>query len=231
MSRTAWIKIIVVILVIVGLVCGWEYLQNSPKFPIETVKVDGDYSQTSDVRLQETIAPFVDGVNFFALSPKALKQSLETLPWVETANIQRDWPSTIEIDLTQKVPVAVWNDKDLMTREGILFSPERKTFPENLPMLYGPAGQEKVVLDIFSRLNKIVASLNLYVESLTVSARHSATFKLSNGLVILVGQDEMFERVSRFCSVYSKVVGENPEKIASIDLRYQNGLAVAYIRK
>jgi cell division protein FtsQ len=214
-------------LVIVGLFCGWEYLQTSPKYPIETVKVDGDYHKTSELKLEETIAPFVDGVNFFALSPRALKQSLEALPWVETANVQRDWPSILEIYLTQKRPVVVWNDKYLMTQEGVLFSPERKTFPEGLPMLYGPEGQEKVVLTIFSRLNEIVASLNLHVESLTVSARHSATFKLSNGLVILVGQEDMFERVSRFCSVYSKVVEENPEKIASIDLRYQNGLAVA----
>jgi cell division protein FtsQ len=230
MSRSTWIKIIIIVLVIISLFCGWQYLQNSTRFPIEIVKINGDYHKTTEIKLEETISPFVDGVNFFALSPRALKRSLEALPWVETANVQRDWPSTIEIYLKQKTPIAVWNVQNLITREGTLFSPEIKTFPEGLPILYGPTGQEKVVLDIFVRLDQIVSSLNLHLESLTVSARHSLKFNLSNGLVVLVGQENMFERVARFCSVYSKIVGDYPEKITSIDLRYQNGLAVAYTK-
>lgn len=42
------------------------------------------------------------------VSPLDLKKRLETLPWIRSAIVQRQWPSTLYIRLTEQYPIALW---------------------------------------------------------------------------------------------------------------------------
>ena len=48
------------------------------------------------------------------------------------------------------------------------------------------------------------------------------------GLQLLFGRDHLVEKVRRFAVVYEKELKEQIDKIERVDLRYANGLAVAW---
>ena len=45
---------------------------------------------------------------------------------------------------------------------------------------------------------------------------------------MLLGRDQVVEKMRRFTAIYQKALEQESEKIARIDLRYANGLAVAW---
>jgi cell division protein FtsQ len=48
------------------------------------------------------------------------------------------------------------------------------------------------------------------------------------GIELLLGRDQLIEKMRRFIVIYDKTLKEQITNIASIDLRYANGLAVSW---
>ena len=222
-------RITLAILVIV--ILGWAYLQltNPLSFPIKTVKVKGNYTHISQATIQNTIKPFVH-VSFFALQASTLQADLEQLPWVAKANVRRVFPATLIITITEKQPIAVWNNTALITAEGKLFSPDKNTYPSAIPFLNGPDDEEKDLLATMQKINILLEPLNLNVRQLTLSSRHSWRLILNDDIQVIIGQRDIWKRMQQLVAVFPKVVGAKAKNVVSIDLRYPNGVAVQWKR-
>ena len=48
------------------------------------------------------------------------------------------------------------------------------------------------------------------------------------GVELLLGRDQIIEKMRRFTAIYQQELVQESDKIARIDLRYANGLAVAW---
>ena len=57
---------------------------------------------------------------------------------------------------------------------------------------------------------------------------HSVELVLSNGLRLVVGRDQIMKKMQRFLAVYRSDLQEKVDSVASIDLRYSNGVAVEW---
>ncbi len=220
-------KITIVFLIVIIFVWIYFTLTNAKNFPIKTVQVKGDYHHVSPIILQNTIKPFVK-VSFFALQATALQNRLQQLPWIASANIRRIFPSTLIITLEERQPVAVWNNNALLTNKGVLFFPEKSTYPKNLPFLNGPDDDEQNLLLTMQQINKMFYPLNLTVQQLTLSQRQSWQLVLSNGIKVTIGLRDIKLRLQQLAAVFPKIIGDHGDKVASIDLRYPNGIAIQW---
>ena len=51
---------------------------------------------------------------------------------------------------------------------------------------------------------------------------------LKNGLEINLGREQFFPRLQRLIDIYSRILADQAERIAVVDLRYVNGFAVRW---
>ncbi len=214
--------------VLLGLVYwAWTVSQNPQLFPIKNVRVQASYQHLSKAMLREKMLPFVQK-SFFNLHLSDLRTSLLQNPWVSKVMIKRVWPSRVDVKITEMKPVAKWNGATLITANGTIFAPPISTQPHNLPNLWGPPDQQQVVWENFDQMAAIIQPLKLHIVSIDYSARHAWSVQLSNGIEVLLGRQDILLRLKRMALVYEKALSSRAMNIKRIDLRYTNGLAVAW---
>ena len=202
------------------------YVAAPQRFPINTVKISASYQHISHKKLESLLANYLDS-SFFTLPVRRLYNDLSSLDWANKVQIERIWPDILKITLIEKIPFATWN-KGMLTEEGEIFNEggELTDFP--LPHLSGPANQEKEVLQVYKKMSKILSIYGLHASDLEWRDNHAWELKLTNGLQLHLGKQDLDTRVTRFCKAYPAVFAERAELLASVDLRYPRGMAVQW---
>jgi len=83
---------------------------RSPLLAVDDVVVSGAV-YTDPVALDAVTATVI-GDSMLTLDSKALEQQLEALPWVRRADVWRDWPRTVRVDVVERRPVATFYGDD-----------------------------------------------------------------------------------------------------------------------
>ncbi len=89
------------------------------------------------------------------LDPHDIRLRLEALPWVETAIVQRIWPSTFKIWLTEKRPMAIVHrdgQAHVLGHDGLRIAPATADMVQSLPNISGD-GAAEVASDLFQALS------------------------------------------------------------------------------
>tara|TARA_B100000989_G_scaffold267455_1_gene221542 strand:+ start:36179 stop:36802 length:624 start_codon:yes stop_codon:yes gene_type:complete len=196
-------------------------------FPINTVKVTGEYPHINRQALQDVVVPDTDH-GFFAMKMNKIKHHVEQLPWVAKADVKRVWPDKLVIHINEKQAAANWNKDSILTNSGEVFTPLKGDTQKNLPKLTGPAGQELEVFREFNTISQQLQPLGLTVTELRLSPRNAWRMKLSNGLEVVIGHSDVNERVTRFVKAYPKVIDGRDDDVVYVDLRYPHGMAVRW---
>lgn len=79
--------------------------ETSPRFAIRDILVDGTHRLDPEILAAE--AGVRSGENLFRLDPALAEARLSTNPWIATVDIRRHFPSRVEIDVTERDPVAL----------------------------------------------------------------------------------------------------------------------------
>ncbi|HAT7936179.1 TPA: cell division protein FtsQ/DivIB [Legionella pneumophila] len=205
---------------------GYLYLADAERFPITTIKVAATYEHITHKELENVLAKYLDA-SFFLLSVKGLQSELNSMSWIDTAYVERVWPDTLKIKLTEKKPVAIWGDA-LMTRDGKLFNQDSVPSDLDIPKLKGPQSQQLEVLQVYEKLSKILSSYGLNASGLYLRDNQSWVLLLNHSVKIYLGKKELEERLLRFCKAYPAVFAEKADQLAGVDLRYPRGMAVQW---
>lgn len=104
-SRRYAMRFIVIIGVVVALLGGWAALYNSPAFSIESVQVNGVEHLTSDEMAQLAAVP--SGSTLLRVDTDTIASRVKQSSWVEDVKIKRVFPSTLEINVTERTVMAV----------------------------------------------------------------------------------------------------------------------------
>ena len=104
-SRRYLMKFIVAIGVIVALVAGWAALYNSPAFSISSVQVNGVEHLTSDEMTQLAAVP--SDTTLLRVDTDTIAARVKQSSWVKDVQINRVFPSTLEINVTERPVLAV----------------------------------------------------------------------------------------------------------------------------
>lgn len=195
--------------------------------PIARVSVQGELSYISQQAVQERIAPFIAS-SFFTVDMTAMRSELESMPWIARAEVRRVWPDQVSIRLEEQLPVARWGNEALLNNQGQAFAPRELTHYENLPLLSGPLRAQQQVMQQYQVLSQMLRPLGFSIAALELREHGSWFISTGQGVDILLGRDHLVEKMRRFSAIYEKVLKEQIANIARIDLRYANGLAVAW---
>ena len=86
----------------------------------------------------------------------------------------------------------------------------------------------KAALELYQRLQRDVAAVDLKIAQLEENALGEWTLTFSNGINLNIGADELDARVQRFIAVYSSELSDRVDQVVSVDARYANGVAVSW---
>ena len=196
-------------------------------FPIEKVQIEGEFRYLSKQSLQTQALPYVRG-GFFTVNLDDVRNAVIELPWVEDVSIRRYWPNELIIRVIEKQAVAYWGDKALVSSRAELFVPEVIDENMQLPRISGPDGQHKNMLEEMARMQSWLQDANFTIAHLKQDTRRSWVIRMESGLELRLGRKNYNERLQRFVNAYEQGLNKEISKIKHVDMRYTNGLAVAW---
>lgn len=215
--------------------------------PVEDVVVIGELNFMDKEKIESIVKSKIDG-GYFTVDLNGIRVSLMQQPWIKNVSLRRQWPATLDVIITEQIPVAYWNDDGYINDSGEVFKPEKISRQLNLPTLNGPEGHHNNVWKFMNVLYQEMALLEFEVVRLDLDERRSwqmVVSKYENSadvtgkapaqkIDVKLGRFETEKRLQRFIRILpSLTVGHvHTDKILTnknikvIDMRYPNGFAV-----
>ena len=209
------------------LALGVRKLQEPQTLPIKKIHALGTFTHINEEMLRQVVAKTVRG-GYFTVNVDEVQQAVQAIPWVAQDSVRRVWPDTLAIDVTEQQTEAEWAKGGLVNPHGVLFFPERNTYPKGLPVFDGPIGAERNLTEAYQMAKAIIEPLQLQIQEIHMDSRRAINLKLSNGIEVVLGREETRTRLERFARVYRKLLVQRANDIARVDMRYSNGLAVGW---
>lgn len=218
-----------VLLVFAGSWYGWQRINNQDAIskPIRYVKVEGAFQYTSKERLKEVLTPEMKR-GFYHADMDNIRHLISHLPLVEKVDVKRVWPDAVHIKITEQTPIVRWGDHALLNKQGDVLIPDNIGEFKNLPIITGPDGQEKKLLEIMKGIYIVLKDKSMQLAEFHVNDRRAWQIKLANGLQMQLGRKAPLENMQRFLKTMDLLGEEQLAMIASVDTRYPNGYAVTW---
>ncbi|MCL6415908.1 FtsQ-type POTRA domain-containing protein [Aestuariirhabdus sp. Z084] len=194
--------------------------------PIERVAVNGRFVHMPTEQVQLAMKPYLQE-RFFTVDLDDVQAELLSLPWVQSASIRRQWPGILDVTVVEQVPVARWRGDALLNSRGHSFVVGDTEGFTSLPHLIGPNGSEQEVMEQYQILSNMIRPLDLSVRQLALSERGSWQL-VTEHFSIMIGRNRVVDKIQRFVAVYDAALKENNRSIKQVDVRYLNGVAVAW---
>lgn len=206
---------------------GADWLLKPATYPVKRVSFGGPFEHVSQQELEKAALANLTG-SFITADLDAAQLQVAALPWVDRAWVSRRWPNAVHIRFSEQEFVARWGDSAWLNNHGTAVVLPQRDGPEDVPHLLGPTGSELQVWQIYQKLQTKLNAAGLSIKQLELTPRRMWKLRLQSGIELVIGRVAMEERVERFIRVYPFLIKKN-RRIRRVDLRYANGLAVAWI--
>mgnify|MGYP003584655194 CR=1 FL=1 len=220
---------------VLGLWAVASWVLRHPGFAIQRIVVEGDLTHNNTVTLRANVSPQLVG-NFFTINLQETREAFEDVPWVRRAQVWREFPGRLRVQLQEHETVALWGPESgssMVNRQGEVFEANvGDVEQEGLPRLNGPDGRSAEVLAMYRRLAPVMGALKLDLDELTLNARGSWRATLDSGATLELGggsDDEVVRRTERFVRTLTQVAahyGRRVDALESADLRHHGGYAL-----
>jgi cell division protein FtsQ len=207
----------VVAVLAVGAWQGYTVLVNRP---VKHIVFHGDVSRLPAAVLDEFAREL--GKRTVGTSLASIRENARRIPWVREATVRRRFPDTIEISFEAYDALARWNDKELVSPRGEVFSAQTDA---PLPTFRGPEGAAATMVSLYPQLVAALAPVGSAIAELHLSARGAWDVALASGLHVVLGREDVLQRARRFAAAWPQVVARGVETKYA-DLRYPNGFAL-----
>lgn len=211
---------------------GIWYLQAAlgelaQRYPIQRITVLGELKHVDRNALEAALRPYMEE-NFFSIELDEVKQTTESMAWIDHATVRKEWPNTLVVSLQERVPVANWGDKQFLSAKGEIFFAEHVQPNPNLPTFIGMADQAALIARHYVQMQAVLKDAGLTINVLEMTDRASMTLKLNGDMSLVVDEKESLEKLQRFTAVYWLFSEEQRQQLLRVDLRYENGLAIKW---
>jgi cell division protein FtsQ len=121
-------------------------------YSAQTIRISGLERRTPEAVLAAIgIEP---GSPLFGFDAEQARNLLQNIDWVEKAAIRLAFPNTLEIEITERQPFAIWQREGryyLIDRTGVAMGADVKNYAGVLPLVTG-AGAQLAAYDLFNQL-------------------------------------------------------------------------------
>lgn len=244
-SKTLPVIFVAVALVYVGLLI--KDLELPTVLPIDDVAVTGDLNFVDRKKIESIVKNNING-GYFTVDLHIMRDELKQLPWIKNISLRRQWPARLDVIITERTPVAYWNNDGYISETGEVFKPEAIDNSLKLPKLNGPAGHHDNVWKFMNELYQEMALLEFEVMRLDLDDRRSWQMKIAgysdsantaeskSSIEVKLGRFETEKRLKRFVRILPSLMIEQTstnktlknKNIKVIDMRYPNGFAVQH---
>lgn len=197
------------------------------KSAITNVVVEGDLRNIDRAQVIAAAKNAITG-GFFNADLPAVHQAVKATAWVGDVTVSRVWPNGIRLQLRETQPVALWGNGGVLDARGEPFTPKSAISIENLPILSGPLVQSRYVMEQYRAMNSILRGIGMHIVELQLTDRMSWFIRLDSGVRIVVDQVDAIEKMQRFAYLFERQLKPDASNIASVDLRYRNGVAIGW---
>lgn len=193
-------------------------------FAVEDVRVSGN-QHTSEIDILQLLG--LDGsTSLLGLDIAAARQALSQLPWVESAEVRKVYPSTVEVVLRERQAFGIWqhgSDLSLIERSGSVIAPLRDNKFASLPLFVGRDAETAAAAidEEFSNWPAIASRVKAFVR---IGGRRWDVH-LDNGVIVRLPE----ENVAAALALLSRFDEEQQvlsRDIALVDLRLPDRVAV-----
>ncbi len=194
--------------------------------PLRGFVIEGELTVAEREELQRVlVATAVDGV--LSTSLDAVASAVRTLPWAREISVRRHWPDKLQVTLHKATPVARWGEDRYLSVFGNLLS-----LPDDyvgLPRFDVSVASPVTAMEVYRLLDQIAAREQLSISELRQNTQGEWSITLSKGPHLVLGAEQLNERMHRFLLLYRRVLTSEQNQAAYIDARYANGLAVRFL--
>ncbi len=202
-----WLLALILVLLI-GLVIWLLYLSSF--LVVRNVRVTGN-GLISEQRILRTAA-VPKGVPLARIDLKAIRERVEELPPIESAEVSRDWPDQIRIAITPRTPVAVMETGAgfaAFDDEGALFG-NYADRPPGLPLVQASPRIKKTALAESARvLGELPTELAQKLDFIRVASVDQITLVLLNGRTVQWGSSAQSEQKAEVLEALLKQPGNH----------------------
>ena len=211
---------------------GVHAVVNSPLLPLRQLALQGELTHVTREQAEGAARAAAVGT-FFSVDLDAVRRAFESLPWVRRVEVRRLWPDRIQVSIEEHAALARWG-ADAQTRRlvntyGEVFEAELSE-AARLPQFTGPSGSAQEVTRRYAAFRQTLSPLQLEPRQVLLSPRYAWELRLSNGLTLELGRDQLKEpvlqRLARFVAFYAQTLGSLNRRLEYVDLRYPSGFAL-----
>ena len=195
-------------------------------FRVRTINVSGthrmDSRQVSQIAADQTsmAMPLVDVAG--------IREKLLRYGWVKDARVSRRLPDTLVIDIVEREPAALWQDKSklsLIDSDGVVLDRVKVSDMPDLPLLVGPGANAQS--EKLSVLLGAVPTLKPQLESATWvgERRWDLSFQSGETVVLPEGEEDAKKALAKFARL-DKSAGLLGRGIKRFDLRIPGKMIV-----
>ena len=195
-------------------------------FPIKRIHLSGSFDYIEQASVESELEELL-GQGFFSIDIHQLQKQLRQNSWVDTVSVRRIWPHQLKISVIEKVPVARWDDKHLLSNKAVVFKGKANEF-KDLPLIFAANAESEHILNRYKLYRGLFQQLNESVYSVKEDSRGAIDIRLADGLEIKLGRSEVEKKLSRLMTIYDSEIKPRRDAIERLDLRYSNGFAVAW---
>ena len=218
----AWVlAVALVALPVVALVNGWV---GGARWPLRTLRLTGELQQVDRAQVRAAVLPHA-ARGFFAVQLDDIQAAVGQLPWVEHAEVRKQWPDVLEVHIDEHRPVAHWGDGRLLSEAGRVFPAAGLRVPQGLPELDGPEARAGEVMALYEEARVRLPG----VRGVTLDRRGSWSIQLGNGTHVVLGRNDPSARLARFAPMLPRLAAQHPRQVlVRADLRYTNGFSLTW---
>ena len=210
-----------------------ERLSEDESVPVTSIVIMGEMTYTEKDDVESAIENIGFG-NFFKVNVNTVQKKVQTLPWVYSVSVRKQWPNELKIYVVDQKPIANWNGDSYINVYGEVFqvgdnvNNSAKSKVINLPGFFGPEGTELLALENYNNLNQLLNFGGFNISELVLSERYAWQLTLRSGVTLNLGRENRVERIQRFMDAYPNIELKKDVQIDYVDLRYNTGFAVGF---
>lgn len=212
-----------------------DRLYRPNAFVIKQLKIQGQFRYLEPSEIEGLVRTHELG-NFFAIELNEVKAEIEAHPWVQEAQVRREWPDTLSVHIKEHRPVARWKKDQWVNAQGKVvslpfdkfLSKRKSTVAINLD---GKPQDSALMLNQTIAWKRQLESSGLVINRISLSDSHAWTLDLHYPLndvefTLLLGREDVAERLARFQNLFEKRFKDSDEQLQRVDARYPDGLAI-----
>ncbi|MDD2541845.1 MAG: FtsQ-type POTRA domain-containing protein [Desulfuromonadaceae bacterium] len=217
---------------------GYRAITSVTLFSLKSVEV----SNTKHLSREEILglAGIEPGKDLLRMNLKSMGEHILQNPWVETVRINRYFPDSVSIAITEREPVAIVNMGFIyyLDKKGNIFKVLNQGDKLDFPVITGfseedlgsdPKGTREALeatCDLLNILHEKGALILADVSEIHYDKGYGFTlFTASGALPIKVGSEDFSAKVERFARIYQNLMVQLPS-ISYIDLDYNDKIIV-----